>query len=350
MAQMLLDKPLNYAISLGYNPVGYVELADTLNKIRERVTPEMHKIIEKYETDSQLKHVIQSAIPKEGSYHRSSLVYIVSSSNGNPDITLSAAAELFYWATAWLDDIADENTFRQSAQSVRHTFDDSVAMYTSNMLYGIVLRVISDKFKEEPEKLAKIINYFSRNFHVINRGQASDILMAKKNLSDVKIEDYISLIEETTGVDVACNICMGAVSAGLEEKTINHLYEFGLVLGTLAQIRDDVLDYCDVRHNNEYIIGKLPFRDIETKKKRLPLLLTGNTELMSLTDEIYDTVEQEFITPRKNEAIKNLEAAGISLESKKLLLKILNYWSDIRLFQKLAASRQTAQQPQLSYH
>jgi geranylgeranyl pyrophosphate synthase len=346
MAQMLLEKPMDYAISVGHNPDGYKELADQLHEVRSRMTPEMNRILHKYETNPELRQIIRNAIPKEGSYHRGSLVSIVSGSRmsaipgcqgSQPDTTLSAAAELFYWATAWLDDIADENTFRQNTPSICKSEDNLVAMYASNALYGIVMRTIADEFAKNPQKLAQLVDHFSRNFHVINRGQAVDALMTRKKLENVSINDYLSLIEETTGVDIASNIAMGAIAAELDSQTTENLYQFGLRLGTLAQIRDDVLDYCPVQHKGEYVIGKLPFRDLETRKKRLPLLLTGDVNQKILPNEVYDKIEKDFIAPRKAQAMRHLQTATISDEAKDTLSKILKYWSDIRLFQQITS-------------
>ena len=336
MAQMLVDKPIEYAAQLGLDMSVYSDLVAKLKSIRKKITPEIYGLISRYETNPDLRQILTNAIPK-GGCHRAQFVVIISGSRGlEPNFTLAAASELFYWGDVGLDDIADENTIRQNATSLRTSVGDSLAVYASNVLYGIALRATVDECKHDPEKLAKVMAYYAMKLHVTSRGQAIDMLMTKKDINSVSFDDYISLIEETTGVDVASSMGIGAVIAGLDSLTTINLYNFGFILGTLAQIRDDVLDYCDITHNGEYIIGKLPFRDIETKKKRLPLLLTGNTELMSLPDKIYDTIEKEFITPRKTEAIKHLESADISLESKKLLLKILDFWSDIRLFQKIA--------------
>jgi len=338
MAQMLLERPMKYAIEKGHNSGEYQELLSVLIQIRKRITPEMHGIIDKYETNPHLRAIIKKSIPKEGSYHRGSLVDIVASSNEKHvnNIT-SAAAELFYWTTAWLDDIADENTFRQDADSIRKSSGNNIAMYASNALYGIVFRVIRDEFQKEPEKLAKIMGYLSTNFHIINKGQAIDAVITNQPLSSVSLNDYISLIEETTGVDVASNIGMGAVVGELDSQVSERLYRFGLCLGTLAQIRDDVLDYCDVKSDGNYVIGKLPFRDLETGKRRLPLLLTKDTQMRRLPNEVYDTIEREFIAPRKSIAQENLSSAEISPKSKRILGQILDYWSDIRLFQKISS-------------
>jgi len=336
---MLLESPMKKAIELGHNPEGYQELANQLNKIREQITPEMQSILSQYETDKQVREIIQSSIPKEGSYHRGSLVSIVSASKGEkPNSRIAAAVELFYWATAWLDDIADKNTLRQGTESIRKTSGDTIAMYASNALYGIVFRAIADELKE-PKKLSKVVNLLARNFHIINRGQTIDALMTTHSLESVSVADYISLIEETTGVDVASNLGIGAVLAEIDQETFDNVYKFGLNLGALAQIRDDVLDYCNTKdEKGDYVIGKLPFRDVETGKKRLPLLLTQNTKLRSLPNEVYDRIEEDFVKPRREKAKNYLHSADISEESKETLESILNYWSDIRLFQKLSSN------------
>lgn len=339
MAQMLLEQPMKAAIRIGYNCSEYSELEQKLHEVREKIAPEMRRIVRNYEDDSSIRKIILDGIPKEGSYHRGSLIAISSgATGGKEDISLAAAGELFYWATAWLDDIADDNTFRQTAQSVRKSTNDSVAMYASNVLYGIVMRSITDQFRNTPLKLANILDHFFHNFHIINKGQARDMLLAQKSLSDVSTQDYISLIEETTGVDVATNLALGGISAGLDEETQQNLYGFGLKLGTLAQIRDDVLDYCDAKDSEgNYVIGKLPFRDSETGKKRLPLLLTRDVNMRRIPDEVYDRIEKDFITERRNEAERYLNKANINGDSKKLLNGILKYWSDIRLFQRLTS-------------
>lgn len=340
MAQMLLEQPMKVALRIGHNIEGYASLEAKLHEIREQILPEMKRILTSYESDPQLRKIILNGIPREGSYHRGSLISIASESKGkHRDISLATAGELFYWATAWLDDIADENTFRQGADSLRQSSGNNIAMYLSNALYGMVMKSIVEQFETEPAKLRLILKYFAHNFQVINRGQARDMLMALKPLEEVSITDYIALIEETTGVDVATNIVIGGVSGELDDETLKNLYQYGLRLGTLAQIRDDVLDYCEAKDGEgNYVIGKLPFRDSETEKKRLPLLLTKDIDMKIIPPGIYDRIESEFIEPRRQEARTYLSVANVNKNSRYLFGRILDYWSDIRLFQKLSSS------------
>lgn len=338
MAQMLLEQPIQAGIRMGHLAQDYVLLGNKLHRLQEKIAPEMRRIIDHYELNPDMRNLMLSSIPPEGSYHRGSLISIASESQGKPRaISLAAAGELFYWATAWLDDIADGNTFRQDTPSMREWAGDAVALYGANALYGVVMKAIIDCYAQEPAKLVKIMDHVAENFHVINKGQARDMLMATQPLEDVAISEYITLIEETTGVDVATSLAIGGIAGDLDETTIGHLYQFGLRLGTLAQIRDDVLDYCSATdEHGHYIIGKLPLRDALTGKKRLPLLLTKDPSLRLLPAGVYDTIEKEFTRPRVQEALSHLHAADLTRASNNLLESILTYWSDIRLFQKLA--------------
>ncbi|MFH0870039.1 MAG: polyprenyl synthetase family protein [archaeon] len=331
MSQMILEGPMRYAISQGHHPKDYDELMISLRGIRERILPAMHYIIGKYEDDPHVLSLLKGAIPKEGSYHRGSLVDIVAGKKTNT--LVAAAAELFYWAGSWQDDVADNNTFRQTAKSMREFIGDTSAMYLGNALFGIVFRTMCDELPDD--KLSKVMGYMSKDFHLVHKGQVLDMLMTQRSIDEISLHEYSHLIECTTGVDIASQLGIGAVLAELNTLTTNSLYSFGLQLGTLAQIRDDVLDYCDTKYEGEFVIGKLPFRDVESSKKRLPLLLTKDPSMRKIPHEIYDRIDEDFIQPRIKTAQKHLRDADIPIRPKRLLEKILLYWSDIRIFETL---------------
>jgi len=340
MAQMLVDAPIKYAIGAGIDIPEYASLAKKLARIRKEIAPEIDSLLDHGETNEELRNILKSAIPRDGG-HRGPFVYILSRAKGaDPDLEIAAASELFYWADAGLDDVADGNTQRQGAESARVKHGDTFALYASNVLYGVAMAKVVDKLKASPDKLKKLAGYFSDRLHITSRGQAIDMLMSQREIDDVSMEEYISLIEETTGVDVGTNMKIGAVLAGLDDETVENLYQFGFRMGTMAQARDDVLDYCDVKDGEgNYIIGKQPFCDIESKKKRLPVLLTKDYKLKELPDWVYDEIEKTVLSPRRKEAGKFLDAANINSETKELLREILNYWSDIRIFQKIGKVR-----------
>ena len=134
------DKKLSeLAKRLGIDTDMFTDLRERLIDIRAQINSYIEKLITRYETNRELREIILKAIPWEGG-HRGPFVYITSSINKNqPNLVLSAASELVYWADAGLDDVADNNTFRQSATSIRTNYSDIIALYASNSLYGIAL-------------------------------------------------------------------------------------------------------------------------------------------------------------------------------------------------------------------
>lgn len=335
---MLVNAPIEYAHAHGIQTGNFRGLAKKLEEIRREIAPEVEKLVDSYETNPQLRSLILDAIPR-GAYHRGPFVYVTSSCNGSkPNLPLAAASELVYWADAVLDDIADGNEFRQGATSMRLNAGNELATYVGNVMYGIALEAVADISKDMSKDNARqLFESFARRIHITSRGQGIDLLLTRRPVEDVTIPEYLQLIKETTGVDVGSNMFIGGLSAGLNGGTLESLYQFGLNLGTLAQARDDVLDYCDaIDEHGQFIIGKLPFRDIATGKRRLPLLLTKNPHARRLPDEVYDKIERDTLGPIREEARLHLNSAEIDTDNKQLLEDVLDYWSDIRLFQEIA--------------
>jgi len=343
MAQMIFEGPLvalkklNKERNTGYNPTYSKSLIRDLNHTKKVLQKEIRDMLDYYEDYEIVKEIIKRGLPKEGSYHRGSLVNIIASEgkeSKNVIKRISAAAELYYWGGSWQDDVADDNSFRQGAKSIRKITDDITAMYIGNTVFGIVFKSISNSLQNQPKKLAKVMKYFSKDFHIVHRGQVIDMLLTNEKIEDVSLKKYNDLVRQTTGVDIGCQLAIGATLAELSEENTENIYNFGVNLGTLAQIRDDVLDYCDIKIGEEYIIGKDPFRDIESGKKRIPLLLTKDYHLKELSDEIYSKIKDNML-PFVTDANKYLNASKISLDSKNKLENILLYWSDIEIFKVL---------------
>jgi len=70
-------------------------------------------------------------------------------------------------------------------------------------------------------------------------GQALDCYFENKKLN---IDELISLHMNKTAKLIAASLKMGAIIAGLDVKTQEKLYNFGIDLGVLFQIQDDILD------------------------------------------------------------------------------------------------------------
>lgn len=98
--------------------------------------------------------------------------------------------------------------------------------------------------------------------------QFQESQLVKIPLSETTLEMYVDLIKNSTAVGIAGSFELGCVMGRGNKKEREIFRDFGMDLGCLLQIRDDLIDYI----YNETLIKKGPFNDLFTKKRRLPLL------------------------------------------------------------------------------
>jgi len=96
--------------------------------------------------------------------------------------------------------------------------------------------------------------------------QESELL--KIPISQTTLEMYMDLIKNSTAVGIAGSFELGCVMGIGSKGERERFRDFGMDLGCLLQIRDDLIDYI----YNESLIRKGPFNDLFTKKRRLPML------------------------------------------------------------------------------
>ncbi len=171
----------------------------------------------------------------------------------------------------------------------------------------------------------------------------------KISLSNYSIEDYINLIDEATSVFIATAFVCGGLIGGIDKKTEKIMWDYGIELGRLCQIRDDFLDYVDPR-----ITGKIPFADLLGKRKRFPLLIAykvGSQTERKEIEKIFQKKEiaiedvlliMELITSPKvknktfeiireiqNRAIEKLNLLPSVEPAKSMLFNMVELFSDI---------------------
>jgi geranylgeranyl pyrophosphate synthase len=99
--------------------------------------------------------------------------------------------------------------------------------------------------------------------------QYQEDVMAKIPLSEVTLDMYIDLIKNATSVGIGGAIGLGCLLGGSGKSERKKFMDFGITVGHLYQIRDDLIDYI----NDETLIRKSPFSDLISKRRRLPLLV-----------------------------------------------------------------------------
>jgi len=151
------------------------------------------------------------------------------------------AVELLHTYSLIHDDLPamDNSPLRRGKPTLHITFDEVTAILVGDALNTYSFEVLSNapfSDKTRVELIRVLASNGGLNGMVL--GQAIDCYFENKPL---KIEDIKILHTNKTAKLIAASLKMGAIIVG-KEVLANRLYDFGIKLGLLFQIQDDILD------------------------------------------------------------------------------------------------------------
>ena len=246
------------------------------------------------------------------------LAYSLFKEDMTPEILGPAAAlEVFHSFTLIHDDIMDKADVRRGVPTVYRKWDENTAI-----LSGDVMSIESYKLvaKAPAEVLPEALNLFSTTAAQVCEGQQFD--MDFEDEECVPMGDYLKMIGLKTAVLIACSAKMGALIAGADEKTCEHLYRYGYDLGLAFQIADDWLD----TYSDPKVFGKAIGGDILNNKKSW--LLTRAFEKAGerraeLLDAMAMPVESEEQKAAKIRTVIGIyDSLGIGEEAKAEIIRL----------------------------
>ncbi len=213
------------------------------------------------------------------------------------------AIELIHTYSLIHDDLPtmDNADLRRGHPTLHKTYDEVTALLVGDALNTMAFEVLSEAplSSDVKVKLTKILAENSgANGMVL--GQAIDCYFENRSLN---LEELKFLHLNKTGKLIAASLKMGAVI--VNEKIADKLYEFGIKLGLLFQIQDDLLDLLD-----ETITGKTTGVD---ENKNTFVTLLGKDGSMKEADKLAEELERELKSFDEN----------LQIELKKLLKKYL---------------------------
>lgn len=202
------------------------------------------------------------------------------------------ATELLHTYSLIHDDLPamDDSPLRRGNPTLHVTFDEVTAILVGDALNTYSFEVLSNApFSDETR--VKLIRELASNggLNGMVLGQAIDCYFENKPL---KVEDIKILHTNKTAKLIAASLKMGAIIVGKEELA-DSLYEFGIKLGLLFQIQDDILD---VTQSSEEA-GKLTNND-EDKNSFVTIL--GLDESMKQANELADELSSEMLSFDEN--------------------------------------------------
>lgn len=194
---------------------------------------------------------------------RASLVVLTSGLRGDPPegiIKLAAAAEIVHAASLIHDDIIDQSIIRRGSPTVPHQWGNKVAVLAGDFLYSVALTMALE------DGDAAIFPLMVAGTKDMVMGELFQI--AYSTLESATRDTYLAIVKHKTAQFMGTCARIGGIKAGLAEREIDLLYDFGLNLGFAFQIIDDTLDI--IRDTNE--IGKDTANDFKDGKITLPFI------------------------------------------------------------------------------
>ncbi len=196
------------------------------------------------------------------------------------------AVELLHTYSLIHDDLPamDDSPLRRGKPTLHVVYDEVTAILVGDALNTYSFEVLSQAPFSDYIRV-KLIQELARNggLNGMVLGQAIDCYFENKPLH---VEDIKILHTNKTAKLIAASLKMGAIIVGKEELG-GKLYEFGIKLGILFQIQDDILD---VTQSSEEA-GKLTNND-EDKNSFVTIL--GLEKAMSEANFLADELTQEM--------------------------------------------------------
>jgi octaprenyl-diphosphate synthase len=192
------------------------------------------------------------------------LLFVLSSHlcgyKGEDVYRLSTLFEYVHAASLVHDDVLDNADLRRRKPSVRQVWGNAAAVLGGDFLYSAASAIAVECRNLE------LIRLLSDVLKRMVEGQFLE-LEQTHNWKISKAE-YMEIITAKTAalMRAACN--SGAMVAGADEKTVQHLGDFGSNLGIAFQLMDDLLDYT----SSEEVFGKPVGKDLKEGKITLPLV------------------------------------------------------------------------------
>jgi len=208
------------------------ELDQRLAQVRE-ISPHLVKIIEAMKELSVGGKRLRGILTILG--------YEISGGTANSEIIKAASAmELFHLGLLIQDDFMDKDGLRRGVPTIIARYDDShvgnfVSMLAGDYTFGWGIEILS-ALDLSADKVNRTMKVWGKYFTRVGYGQTLDGLA-------VADEDTLLKILALKSGEYSCvlPLQLGATLGGADEQTIQKLYEYGMELGWVFQLRDDWL-------------------------------------------------------------------------------------------------------------
>ena len=205
----------------------------------------------------------------------------------NSALPVALALEMFHTYSLIHDDLPamDDADLRRGHQTLHKRYDEVTAILAGDALNSDAFYLIAKAPLREDIKI-KLVELLARDggSRGMVLGQAIDCYFENRPLD---LEQIKTLHTNKTAKLIAVSLQMGAVIVGLEKKIQDELYAFGIDLGLLFQIQDDIID----ETQSEEEAGKTTGNDAD---KNSFVNLLGLEETVNQADTLAKDLQRRF--------------------------------------------------------
>ena len=251
---------------------------DYLSIIRQPIAQDLTDFIALFESsltygDGMLESALSHIRQRGGKRMRPILMLLMAKNYGavSKETQHSAVGlELLHTASLVHDDVVDESSERRGQASVNATYNNKVAVLVGDYILSTALLHVSYTNNQH------IVEYLAELGRTLAAGEI--LQLSNIQCQDISEDVYYQVIKQKTAALFEACAAIGALSAGASDEQVERARQFGLQLGIMFQIRDDIFDYFDSK-----VIGKPTGNDMAEGKLTLPVIYAlNNTNFESM--------------------------------------------------------------------
>jgi octaprenyl-diphosphate synthase len=180
---------------------------------------------------------------------------------GSRHLGLATAVEFIHTATLLHDDVVDQSGLRRGSATANEVWGNKPSVLVGDFLFARAFQLRVE------DGSVQVLGILANASAVIAEGEVAQLTTA--NDTETTEADYMAVIEAKTATLFAAAAELGPVVADRPDSEAAALRAYGLNLGIVFQLLDDVLDY----NAKEADLGKSIGDDFRDGKITLPVVL-----------------------------------------------------------------------------
>ncbi len=280
--------------------------------LAEEITSMNKVIIDSLRVDEELIKVISNHLSTSRGKRLRPILTLLSSKmlgyNGENSIKLAAAVEFIHMATLLHDDVVDGSKMRRFLPTANIVWGNKASILVGDFLFSQSFKLIV------ATGVQKAMTALSNASAIIAEGEVAQLAKLEQRVL-ISREQYFAIIRAKTAELFGASCEVGAYISSKDELS-KSLKDFGIVLGSIFQITDDLLDYFSESDN----VGKNIGDDFYEGKITLPVILLNDRLSKNNQLELINIIQKDERSSNElNWLIKMLREHDISNEIKSYL-------------------------------